>query len=480
MLSKLFKDALKSSRHDPPAPSPATPHPKSPLVLPVMLPPAADGGPAIVQSPQGPLMIQGDDPAMAARWSPEGAYGPAQLQDLDSMARAAAKGAVVLDIGADVGVCSLVLARAVGAAGTVYAFEPRRRAFNVLAGNMALHGADSVVCRCENLGAAPAAADPARRLEAALSIDALDLPRVDLIRIDAAAAPAEVLAGARRTILRDRPALYVGYSPAGADAIGRALIDAGYVPYEAGGHFLCWPREQPRSAGLMQASRPWTPAAPGAPEAASAAAATAPAATSFLEYYDSKFAPLLGQRAASFRVIFERLEALCRARPPGAPPALIVETGSLRQIGNWAGDGQSTVLWKEFARFHACEIHTVDLDPDAALTVRETCGDAVHAHTGDSVAYLHGLARQRSRQIDLLYLDSYDLDMDDPFPSAFHHIKELIAVAPCLGPGTIVAIDDNFIDPLGNLTGKGYLVLQWFKHLDIPRLHDGYQYVWQL
>jgi hypothetical protein len=167
-------------------------------------------------------------------------------------------------------------------------------------------------------------------------------------------------------------------------------------------------------------------------------------APSFLTHYESVFAPLLG---------------VC---------ALIIETGSMRTPGNWTWDGQSTVLWKEFGLLYESEIHTVDLDPEAARVVRQECGELVQAHTGDSV------------QIDMLYLDSYDFDAADPFPSAFHHIKELIAVRPCLGPGSIIAIDDNFVLAEGGFTGKGYLADEWFRHLDIPCLHRGHQFVWQL
>lgn len=205
--------------------------------------------------------------------------------------------------------------------------------------------------------------------------------------------------------------------------------------------------------------------------------ASLPPQASFLPQYDSRFAPHLMGRTDGFRIMFEHLEARCRARPG---PALIVETGSLRKPGHWA-DGQSTLLWSEFARVHDSEIHTVDLDPAAGRTVREVCGDQVQIHTGDSVAFLYEMASApQPRQIDLLYLDSYDYDPAEPFPSAFHHIKELIAIRPCLRKGSIVAIDDNFLQSDGQFAGKGYLVMQWFRHLDIKCLYSGYQWIWQL
>lgn len=52
-------------------------------------------------------------------------------------------GAVVLDVGANIGVHTAVFARI---ASIVYAFEPQRRVFNVLCGNMALNGLDNVEC----------------------------------------------------------------------------------------------------------------------------------------------------------------------------------------------------------------------------------------------------------------------------------------------------------------------------------------------
>ena len=201
---------------------------------------------------------------------------------------------------------------------------------------------------------------------------------------------------------------------------------------------------------------------------------------SFLPMYEKHFAPLLAGRTEGFRTIFKALEARCLTLDR---PALIVETGSLRQPGNWAGDGQSTILWREFSCVHPCELHTVDLDPEAAKVVRELCGDGedLHVHTGDSVAFLYEMAKgDNPPQIDMLYLDSFDFDIDDPFPSAFHHIKELIAARPCLRKGSIIAIDDNFILPDGKMTGKGYLAIQWFEHLNIPCMYQGHQYVWQL
>ena len=204
----------------------------------------------------------------------------------------------------------------------------------------------------------------------------------------------------------------------------------------------------------------------------------------FLPIFEKEFAPLVGleHRAPGFRVIFTHLQEKAMQRP-SEEPLLILETGSMRQADNWLGDGQSTYLWKVFGEFFPCEIHTVDLAPEAAVLVKETCGRDVEAHTGDSVAWLYNWSKRfPGRLVDLLYLDSFDLDLNDTFPSAFHHIKELMAIAPCIGPGTIIAIDDNLQAPgsPAGILGKGMLVKHYFDNIQISPLHLGYQVVWKL
>lgn len=199
---------------------------------------------------------------------------------------------------------------------------------------------------------------------------------------------------------------------------------------------------------------------------------------SFLPRFEQDFAPRLGARGEGFRTIFTQLEA--RADQTGQP-LLIVETGGMREAGDWAGDGQSTVLWSAFAGVRDCELHSVGSAPRTAAVIRQACGVAVRARTGDGAAFLHEFARvPRARQIDLLYLDSGEFEPDNPFPLAMQCVHELIAARPCLHRGSIVAIDDNVLLPDGELTGRGYLAMQWFRHLDIPFLHRGSQFIWQL
>ena len=130
----------------------------------------------------------------------------------------------------------------------------------------------------------------------------------------------------------------------------------------------------------------------------------------------------------------------------------IVETGCVRQEGNWAGDGQSTLVWDAFANFHGGRVYSVDLDVKAAALANSLTSPLTTVEANDSVSYLLHLAGL-GIVADLLYLDSYDIDWAEPTPSMEHHEKELDAAWPMLRPGSLVAVDDNRPD-----VGKGYLV----------------------
>jgi len=195
----------------------------------------------------------------------------------------------------------------------------------------------------------------------------------------------------------------------------------------------------------------------------------------FLDFFDQQFAALVGEhRAPGFRAMLAALEE----RPREG--ILIVETGGLRQPGNFDGDGQSTVIFDAYVQFRRGQLLSVDLDPVCAAHTRDFCSPRALAVTADSVAFLHLLSSLGERRpIDLLYLDSMDLDQDNPAPSAQHHLKELAAIMPRLEPGSLIAVDDN---PLvqGKRQGKGYLVEEFLAGIGARKLHDGYQMLWEL
>ena len=208
----------------------------------------------------------------------------------------------------------------------------------------------------------------------------------------------------------------------------------------------------------------------------------------FWQYYET-VRPLLGARAMSFARMFEWLDRFDR-------PVGIVETGCSRQAGNWAGDGGSTILFDRYAEFHPGSVaYTVDIDPAATDMCRSLVSTRVRIHTGDSVGFLKSLSEAPPSDlpfVDLLYLDSYDVNFEDVFPSAFHHMKELVAASPLIRPDTLVVVDDSpssftgFIGEGGQVHlvtqpkpgGKGKLVAEYAGHIGAERVFEGYQCGW--
>ena len=209
----------------------------------------------------------------------------------------------------------------------------------------------------------------------------------------------------------------------------------------------------------------------------------------FWRWFDEAAGPQLAHRTAGFRKIFTYLDRLDR-------PVGIVETGCVRQQDNWAGDGQSTILFDRYACFHpGSAVFSVDRDPEAAALCRSLIGDRVHVHTGDSLAYLKSLADRPPPELeflDLLYLDSFDVDLDHPLPSAIHHLKELLAIAPLVSSETLVVVDDSPSSFLGVLDGdtplklvrpprvggKGRLIAEYAVEIGAERLFAEYQCGW--
>ena len=140
-------------------------------------------------------------------------------------------GAVVLDIGANIGSHSLFFAQSVGPGGILMAFEPQRILFQMLCANMALNGVINSYCYNtavgsssgtlivptldygaeNNFGGLSLNADYSGQGEQTgiLAIDNLKLPQCHFIKIDVEGMELEVLKGAEETINRCRPLLYV-------------------------------------------------------------------------------------------------------------------------------------------------------------------------------------------------------------------------------------------------------------------------------
>lgn len=138
-------------------------------------------------------------------------------------------GDVVVEAGANFGTHTVAMAQMVGAQGAVFAFEPQRLVYQVLTANVALNSLYNVTTLHAGLGAKPGsirvpALDPAHGHNfgglsisghaageevAVLTVDSMGLPQCSLLKVDVEGMEYEVLEGARQTIARLKPILYV-------------------------------------------------------------------------------------------------------------------------------------------------------------------------------------------------------------------------------------------------------------------------------
>lgn len=210
----------------------------------------------------------------------------------------------------------------------------------------------------------------------------------------------------------------------------------------------------------------------------------------FWDWFNTEAAPKLSAREVSFRKMFNYLDSF-------DGPVTIVETGCARIAGNWQGDGQSSVLFDHYLKFGHPEstAHAIDLDPKATELCKGLVSARVQVHTGDSVAVLPRVAqavRASGRKINLLYLDSYDVDWDHPTPSAVHHLKELVSIVGAIDSQTLVVVDDApqqvrvMANNEGQLSlisqpkvgGKGIFVAEYAEQVGAKPFFSHYQVGW--
>jgi FkbM family methyltransferase len=177
-----------------------------------------------VDTPWGRLLAPTLDRYVGFSLLAYGEFSPEERAFLEEAVTRYGPGAVVLDVGANIGALTIPLATV---AAHVHAFEPQPPLADVLAENVARAGLTNVtVHRC-----AVGAVDGTIRLPRVaydrpnnfgglsmggdgypvplITIDGLHLDRVDLIKMDVEGAELDALAGAADTIERCRPHCYV-------------------------------------------------------------------------------------------------------------------------------------------------------------------------------------------------------------------------------------------------------------------------------
>ena len=163
-------------------------------------------------------------------------------------------GDTVIDVGANIGTHAVAFGNMVGPTGTVHAFEPQRRLFTMLSGNIALNALESVICHRAAVGNSmgeivlPPLPSPDLHFNFSavslmqdnktgdtvplVTLDSLKLGKCAVIKIDVEGMETMVLAGARQTFERCQPILYIENNEAeSSKRIAEALGPLNYVAY---------------------------------------------------------------------------------------------------------------------------------------------------------------------------------------------------------------------------------------------------------
>jgi FkbM family methyltransferase len=193
-------------------------------------------------------------------------------------------GVVAVDCGANIGCHTVSWARYMTGWGSVIAIEAQERIFYALAGNIslnncwnarAIHAAVGAVvgrigipvpdyqqpasfgslelrqrARTEFIGQTVDYAPENLADTRALSIDSLDLPRRDLLKIDVEGMEADVLEGAAATLARTRPIILAEYIKSGWDSLAETVQRHGYQTYRLPLNLVAIHPDDPAAAAI--------------------------------------------------------------------------------------------------------------------------------------------------------------------------------------------------------------------------------------
>src|SRR5262245_40497829 len=175
-------------------------------------------------------------------------YGEYSEGEIDLFRQLLRPGDIGVDVGANIGALTVPMARLVQPGGAMVAFEPQRAIFDILCTNLRLNGLANVQAfrravgsitgtirvppldyqRSDNFGGVALGGATGEEVQL-VTIDSLNLPRLRLLKIDVEGMEHSVITGARATIARLKPAVYVENDRAEhSRALISLLFDIGY------------------------------------------------------------------------------------------------------------------------------------------------------------------------------------------------------------------------------------------------------------
>ncbi len=154
-------------------------------------------------------------------------------------------GNTVVEVGAQIGAQTVLLAKTVGLQGKVFAIEPQRLNFQMLCANLALNSIANThsyqIALSDRPGFIPLAELPGRSAGSSFSqpgeqvqtatLDSFGLPKCQLLKLDVGEMLAAVLRGATQTLQRCQPIVYIVSDRPILDSAIADLVAAGYHLY---------------------------------------------------------------------------------------------------------------------------------------------------------------------------------------------------------------------------------------------------------
>lgn len=190
-------------------------------------------------------------------------YGEAYQQQIDFMEEFIRPGDVIIDAGANIGAMTVPFSLAVGEEGQVIAFEPQEFLYYVLCGNIAANNLYNTMACCQAISdiSGQTLYCPSARLKnddgvpfyddylqhfggvylteeprfesdnkvKTISIDDLELQKLDFIKLDIEGAELKALAGARKSLEKFKPILFMESMPWSLPKLIEALKGLDYV-----------------------------------------------------------------------------------------------------------------------------------------------------------------------------------------------------------------------------------------------------------
>lgn len=172
-------------------------------------------------------------------------------------------------------------------------------------------------------------------------------------------------------------------------------------------------------------------------------------------------------------------------------PAIIVETGTS------AYGTDSSRLFDGYVSRFGGRFFSVDISKYPSRRLRLQHSSRTEFFVSDSLTFLRSIQEVfKLERIDFVYLDSWDVDWDNPTQCAIHGLAEFKLVQPYLKKGSVLVIDDTpnslkwipsefrdvatkYEQTYGVLPGKGALVVKELKtNMNVRKIWHDYNCVY--